>query len=68
MRRGSPTMTSISRVVEPPGEGLALDEELDLEAREEHLVEGPYDQLVLTDRENAHVSQASRGRGPHSAG
>ena len=49
MCRGSPAMTSIPGVVEPPRERPVLDDELDLEAGQQDLVEHPDDQLVLAD-------------------
>ena len=49
VRRGSPTTTSIAGVVQPPRERPVLDDELDLEAGQQDLVEHPDDQLVLTD-------------------
>ena len=44
------------RVVQPARERPAFDEKVDLEARQEDFVEGPDDQLVLTDSQNSHVS------------
>jgi hypothetical protein len=41
--------------VEATGEGPALDQEVNLEARQQDLVERPDDQFILTDGENAHV-------------
>ena len=54
MRRGSPAMTLQPAVVEPAGERLALDDELDFEAGQQDLVEHPDDQLGLTDGETPH--------------
>ena len=42
-------MTVHPRLVEAAGERPVLDDELDLEAGQQDLVEHPDDQLVLTD-------------------
>ena len=42
--------------METPGEGPAFDKEVDLEARQEHLVERSDDQFILTDSQNAHIN------------
>src|SRR5262249_34193589 len=41
-------------VVQAPGEGPLFDDELDLEAGQQDLVEHPDDQLVLTDGQTPH--------------
>jgi hypothetical protein len=46
--------------VEPPGERTALDEEIDLEAREQDGIQRADQQFVLTDGQHAHVRPASR--------
>ena len=50
-------------VVETTGEGPAFDKEVDLEARQQHFVERPDDQFVLTDGQNAQV-RSRQGRSP----
>ena len=50
MRRGIADGDRDAGVVEPPGERPVLDDELDLEAGQQDLVQHPDDQLVLTDR------------------
>ena len=45
--------------MEPTGEGPAFDEEIHLEGRQQYVVQGANDQLVLTDGKDAHVSRAS---------
>jgi hypothetical protein len=42
--------------MEAPGEGPALDKEVDLEARQQYVVERSDDELILTDGQNPHVS------------
>ena len=49
MRRGSPAVTVDAGVVQTPGERPAFDKEVDLEARQQHVVERPDDELVLAD-------------------
>jgi len=44
-----------ARVVQPAAGGLALDDELDLEARQQDFVEHPNDEFVLTDCQTAHL-------------
>ncbi len=41
-------------VDQTPGQRAALDEELDLEDARQHPVQGPNEQLVLTDGERTH--------------
>jgi hypothetical protein len=43
-------------VVETPGEGPAFDKKVDLEARQEHLVERSDDEFILTNGQNAQIS------------
>ena len=38
------------------GEGPAFDKEVNLEARQEHLVERPDDQFILTNGQNAQIN------------
>ena len=51
-----------ARFVEAAGEGLALDEELDLEAGQQDFVQHPDDQLGLTDGQAPHRIDQSRRR------
>ena len=48
-------MTWMPGVVETPGERPAFDEEVDLEAGQQHVVERADDEFVLTDGNDAHV-------------
>ena len=49
--------------METPGQRPAFDKEVDLEARQQHFVERPDDQFILTDGQNAHV-RSRQGRSP----
>src|SRR4029453_8013587 len=46
--------------VEPPGQGRAFDEHVELAAGREHGIEQPDDQLRMTDREAPHRARSSR--------
>ena len=50
-----------ARVVKPAAGGLALDDELDLETRQQNFVEHPNDEFVLTDSQTAHFGGIIRG-------
>ena len=52
--------------VEPPGKGPVLDQEFDVEAGSQHLMERANQELVLADRKTLHRGRVSSRRRPSS--